>query len=134
MPNTYNPGVGYTPTSPFAWRVDPVTRITRQYHQGQDWRADPGTEVRAASYGNVWYSGFSSSLGNTVIIDHGTNSDGARVMTLYAHLSNDQRMVAGAFVTPGTVIGLVGSTAENTGQGITRFTGPHILYETLELR
>jgi murein DD-endopeptidase MepM/ murein hydrolase activator NlpD len=67
---------GYTPDnpvskSPFGFRVNPVTGVGTKFHGGQDWGAAPGTPVKAASDGTVWFSGFNASYGNTIIVRHG---------------------------------------------------------------
>ena len=85
----YNPGPGYRVTSPPGYRSGPVNPLFLQRHGGVDWAAAAGTIVHAASEGVVRFSGFSSTYGNTIIVDHGLNPP----------------------------IGLVGSAAENIERG-----------------
>ena len=54
------------------------------------------------------------SWGNFVEIDHGTDADGLRWVTLYAHMKSCAVQV-GQSVTAGQVIGYVGSTGNTTG-------------------
>ena len=52
---TYNPGSGFTLTSPWnPTRTHPVTGIV-QPHRGQDWAAPAGTGIPAAADGVVVY-------------------------------------------------------------------------------
>jgi murein DD-endopeptidase MepM/ murein hydrolase activator NlpD len=135
MAEPYRPGPGYRPpTSPPGWRVDPTTRTTQQNHGGVDWGAPAGTVVRAASDGEVWFSGWVTGYGNTVIIRHGFNPlSGAHTFSLYAHLSDNDLMRAGTasepvIVEPGTVIGRIGNQAETADRGA-RWTNPHLHHE-----
>ena len=54
------------------------------------------------------------SLGNFVEIDHGTDADGLRWVTLYAHMKSCAVQV-GQTVTAGQVIGYLGHTGNTTG-------------------
>jgi murein DD-endopeptidase MepM/ murein hydrolase activator NlpD len=72
MTEPYNPGRGFTPSSPIGRRFHPSLREYR-YHLGQDWRADIGTPVPAAAAGTVWYSGYNSLYSNMVIVRHEAN-------------------------------------------------------------
>ncbi|HUF33621.1 MAG TPA: peptidoglycan DD-metalloendopeptidase family protein [Acidimicrobiales bacterium] len=91
------------------------TRWGRQ-HAGIDIGAPTGTAIRAGADGTVFFTGWMSGYGHTVIIDHGGG-----FTTLYAHQSS---IVArnGTRVSQGQLIGYVG----NTG----RSTGPHLHLET----
>lgn len=101
-------------TSPFGYRIHPISRI-RKLHTGQDIGAPTGTTIVAAKDGRVTFAGWRGGYGNCIIIDHGGG-----VATLYAHQS---RLAAGvgAQVTQGQVIGYVGSTGASTG--------PHLHWE-----
>lgn len=104
----------YEVSSPFGWRIHPITR-KRSLHTGTDIPAPSGTKLAAAGDGVVIYSGWYGAYGNTVIIDHGGGYS-----TLYGHQS---RVAAseGDQVKAGEVIGYVGSTGWSTG--------PHLHFE-----
>lgn len=86
-------------------------------HTGVDFAADNGAPVRAARAGTVLNSGWDSSYGNWVEIDHG-----GEIKSRYAHLSSIS-VVEGQWVAMGQVIGRVGSTGYSTG--------PHLHFEIL---
>ncbi len=99
---------GGTITSPFGWRWGSM-------HNGVDIAAPTGTSIRAADSGVVSFSGYRSSYGNLVIIEHGNGYS-----TYYAH--NSKNMVSqGQQVSKGSTIALVGRTG--------RATGPHVHFE-----
>lgn len=83
-------------------------------HRGDDLCADEGTEIRAAADGVVLAAQEHYSYGNFVEIDHGTDTDGLRWATLYAHM---QKCIVqpGQTVTAGQVIGYLGHTGYVTG-------------------
>ena len=83
-------------------------------HRGDDLCADEGTEIRAAADGVVLAAQEHYSYGNFVEIDHGTDADGLRWVTLYAHM---QKCIVqpGQTVTAGQVIGYLGHTGNTTG-------------------
>ena len=83
-------------------------------HRGDDLCADEGTEIYAAADGVVLTAQEHYSWGNLVEIDHGTDADGLRWVTLYAHMKSCAVQV-GQSVTAGQVIGYVGSTGNTTG-------------------
>ena len=83
-------------------------------HRGDDLCADEGTEIYAAADGVVLAAQEHYSWGNFVEIDHGTDADGLRWVTLYAHMKSCAVQV-GQSVTAGQVIGYVGSTGNTTG-------------------
>ena len=101
-------------TSGYGPRIDPfVGRMA--LHAGLDIREEPGTLVRATAGGKVVSAGWSGGYGNMVEIEHEND-----LATRYGHLS----MIAvaeGQYVSPGTILGRVGSTG--------RSTGPHLHYE-----
>jgi len=102
-------------TSPFGHRLDPFTRSLAM-HTGLDFRAETGTQVRAAGAGRVVLAEYSGGYGNMVEIDHGHG-----LTTRYAHLS--QILVSdGQQVAANAIVGRVGSTG--------RSTGPHLHFET----
>lgn len=87
---------------------------TENSHRGDDLCADEGTEIYAAADGVVLAAQEHYSWGNFVEIDHGTDADGLRWVTLYAHMQSCAVQV-GQTVTAGQVIGYVGSTGNTTG-------------------
>lgn len=95
-------------TSEFGWRADPFTGY-KAYHNGIDLAAASGTPIVAAYDGIVVDAGYNSSMGNYVIIDHGTG-----LYTIYMHASklyvSTDEIVAG-----GETIAAVGSTGRSTG-------------------
>ncbi len=104
-------------TSSFSMnRRHPVLKTSRP-HRGIDYGAPTGTPVYAAGDGRVVQSGFSSSNGNFVVIQHG-----GTYATKYLHLAK-RTVKAGDRVRQRQVIGTVGST------GLA--TGPHLHYEFL---
>ena len=68
-----------------------------------------------------------------MIIDHGLNLAGNRIMTLYAHLSDNQLPSYGNYLRAGDTVGLVGSFGENAARGV-GWTGPHLHQETLAIK
>ena len=97
-------------------RFHPILNVYRPHH-GIDYAAPSGTPVEAAGGGHVAFSGWKNGYGNFIEIKH---SNG--YVTGYGHLSRILPGArAGAKITQGQVIGLVGST------GIS--TGPHLHYE-----
>ena len=83
-------------------------------HRGDDLCADEGTEIRAAADGVVLAAQEHYSYGIFVELDHGTDADGLRWATLYAHM---QKCIVqpGQTVTAGQVIGYLGHTGNTTG-------------------
>ena len=107
--------------SPYGSRTHPISRRT-EFHTGVDLRGSHGTRILAADEGFVSFAGWMNGYGNTVILDHGLNSAGQRITTLYAH--NSRNIVSqGQWVDRGQHIANVGST------GIS--TGPHLHFEVL---
>lgn len=83
-------------------------------HRGDDLCAAEGTEIYAAADGVVLAAQEHYSWGNFVEIDHGTDADGLRWVTLYAHMQSCA-VQPGQTVTAGQAIGYVGSTGNATG-------------------
>lgn len=97
-------------------RLHPVLGIYRK-HEGIDYAAPTGTQVRAAANGTVVRAGRAGGYGNLVEIRHRNG-----ITTRYAHLSViTPGMRAGRVVSQGDVIGKVGMTGTATG--------PHLHYE-----
>ena len=92
-----------------------ISRFATEYsHRGDDLCAAEGTEIYAAADGVVLAAQEHYSWGNFVEIDHGTDADGLRWVTLYAHMKSCA-VVPGQTVTAGQVIGYVGHTGYTTG-------------------
>ena len=101
-------------TAGFGYRKSPFTG-KREFHEGMDIAALPGTPVVATADGIVRFAGPAASYGNVVFIDHGHG-----FATAYGHNSTI-RVHARQRVRRGETIAYVG----NTG----RTTGPHVHYE-----
>lgn len=103
-------------SSSFGWRRHPITR-RQDYHLGIDiaGRNIYGNPIYATAKGTVTFTGYRSSYGLMVIIEHGYGYS-----TYYAHQSKI-RVKVGQAVEAGTLIGYVGSS------GVA--TGPHLHYE-----
>lgn len=101
-------------TAGYGYRKSPFTG-KREFHEGMDIAALPGTPVVATADGIVRFAGPAASYGNVVFIDHGHG-----FATAYGHNSTI-RVHARQRVRRGEIIAYVG----NTG----RTTGPHVHYE-----
>jgi murein DD-endopeptidase MepM/ murein hydrolase activator NlpD len=101
-------------TSTFGYRSDPFFGRPA-LHSGVDLREEWGQPVRATAGGTIVTAGSAGGYGNMVEVDHGGG-----LSTRYGHLSS-VLVSAGQKVSPGAVIGKVGSTG--------RSTGPHLHYE-----
>jgi murein DD-endopeptidase MepM/ murein hydrolase activator NlpD len=101
-------------SSTFGTRIDPFTGQPRM-HDAVDIVAPKGSQVRAPADGIVTFTGWDTTFGNMVVIDHGYG-----VITRYGH--NDTVLVReGQRVKRGDIITTVGSTG--------RSTGSHLHYE-----
>lgn len=101
--------------SGFGRRRDPITHKLGAMHNGVDIPAPAGTPIYAAADGQVMYAGWMNGYGNTIMIDHGKNSSGYHVITLYAHCSS-LNVTKDTFVKGGsTIVARVGSTGRSTG-------------------
>ncbi|MDF2497322.1 M23 family metallopeptidase [Arthrobacter koreensis] len=110
---------GMVITSPFGWRINPMTGSGQEWHTGTDFRGVTGTEVRSARAGTVTEAGWHTTGGGglRVVVDHGNGTQ-----TTYNHL-NDIRVEPGQPVGEGQAVGGVGSTGNSTG--------PHLHFEVL---
>ncbi|MBD8044644.1 M23 family metallopeptidase [Arthrobacter sp. Sa2BUA2] len=106
-------------TSPFGWRINPMTGSGLEWHTGTDFRGATGTNVKATLGGTVTEAGWHTNGGGglRIVVDHG---DGTK--STYNHL-NDIWVEPGQWVDGGQVIGSVGSTGNSTG--------PHLHFEVL---
>ncbi|MGO4228780.1 M23 family metallopeptidase [Arthrobacter sp. YAF34] len=96
--------------SPFGYRVSPITGVVGEFHRGQDFVAQCGTQVHAAASGTVTFNGWHPyGGGNRVVIDHGNGLE-----TTYNHLSSSL-VTVGQKVSRGDVIALSGTTGASTG-------------------
>ena len=103
------PAPSYTRiSSPFGYRTHPILGTTL-YHNGVDMASPMGTPILAAYYGEVAAVGYTSAMGNYIMIDHGSG-----LYTIYMHASRLD-VEKGQVVTAGQQIGLVGSTGRSTG-------------------
>ncbi len=100
----------------YGWRKDPFTG-ERDFHQGLDIAAAPGTKVVAPADGIVTMAGPTGGYGNFLVISHGYG-----MVTHYGHLQKFM-VRPGQRVRRGDLIGMVGSTG--------RSTGPHLHYEVV---
>lgn len=106
------------PSGQWSWSADfgvPGPMWASGYHTGQDFSASAGTPILAAAAGIVIFTGDGGAYGNLTQIQH---PDG--VQTWYAH-QTEIRVRVGDKVSPGSVIGTVGSTGNSTG--------PHLHFE-----
>lgn len=95
-------------SSGFGYRIHPITGRS-SFHGGVDLPAPSGTPVYSVKSGIVAISGYNSSYGNYVVIQH-TNG----YSSLYAHLSS-RCVSANQTVAQGQAIGGVGTTGSSTG-------------------
>jgi murein DD-endopeptidase MepM/ murein hydrolase activator NlpD len=113
LPDLYPVSVGYRSSS-YGWRIDPMLGI-RSFHEGLDFSAAEGDEIKATASGIVIAAGKAPDYGNYIKIKHGGG-----IETRYAHASK-LLVKKGDLINKDQVIALVG----NTG----RSTGPHLHYE-----
>lgn len=106
-------------TSPFGWRINPMTGYGQEWHTGTDFSGVTGTPVKSARGGTVTEAGWHTAGGGglRIVVDHG---DG--VQTTYNHL-NDIWVEPGQWVDEAQVIGGIGSTGNSTG--------PHLHFEVM---
>ncbi len=106
----------------FTWPCPSYTRISDDYgnrmhptlgvvkfHAGVDMAAPGGSSILAAYDGTVVAAAYSSSMGNYVMIDHGSG-----LYTVYMHASA-LYVSKGQEVSKGATIAAVGSTGRSTG-------------------
>ena len=89
-------------------RIHPILG-TQQFHNGVDLAAPSGTAIYAAYDGDVVAAAYSGSMGNYIMIDHGSG-----LYTIYMHCSA-LYVSKGQTVVKGQNIAAVGSTGRSTG-------------------
>lgn len=89
-------------------RIHPITGA-QQFHNGLDLAAPYGSSILAAYDGDVVAADYSPSMGNYVMINHGSG-----IYTIYMHASS-LKVSKGQTVFKGQVIAGVGSTGRSTG-------------------
>ena len=103
-----HPAPGAPLTSPFGYRIHPITG-KKKLHTGQDYGVACGTTLVAVDAGKVIFSGWQGGYGNRVEIDHG---DG--IITTYSH--NTATLVKkGDTVKQKDKISKSGNTGASTG-------------------
>lgn len=95
-------------SSPYGWRMHPTLGVEK-YHNGIDLASPTGTAIYAAYDGIVVAAAYSSSMGNYVMIDHGSG-----LYTIYMHASK-LYVSEDDVVVRGETIAAVGSTGRSTG-------------------
>ncbi|MCU1517193.1 MAG: hypothetical protein JWQ75_1914 [Pseudarthrobacter sp.] len=99
-----------TSSSPFGFRISPISGTAGDFHLGQDYAAGCGTRVYSADAGVVRAAGWHPwGGGNRVEIDHGNG-----LITTYNHLEAIG-VRTGESVEVGQVIARVGTTGWSTG-------------------
>ncbi|WP_193071473.1 M23 family metallopeptidase [Brevibacterium sp. FME37] len=107
-----NPAKGYPITSPFGYRIHPITGA-KKLHSGTDFGVPCGTPIRAAGDGIVVTSGWTGGYGNRVVISHG-KIKGSSIASTYNH-NTDLKVHDGQKVKKGQVISDSGTTGASTG-------------------
>lgn len=92
----------------YGYRIHPILG-TEQFHNGLDMAAPGGTAILAAYDGDVVAASYSGSMGNYIMIDHGSG-----LYTIYMHASA-LYVSKGQTVVKGETIAAVGSTGRSTG-------------------
>ena len=92
----------------YGMRMHPTLNVEK-FHNGVDFAAPSGTAILAAYDGTVAAAGYSSSMGNYVMIDHGDD-----LYTIYMHASA-LYVSKGDVVVKGEKIAAVGTTGRSTG-------------------
>lgn len=103
------PAPSYTRISDdYGYRNHPILNV-QQFHTGVDMAAPGGTPILAAYDGAVVQAAYNSSMGNYVMIDHGSG-----LYTIYMH-AQKLMVSAGDEVSRGEQIATVGTTGRSTG-------------------
>lgn len=103
------PAPSYTRISDdYGYRNHPILNV-QQFHTGVDMAAPGGTPILAAYDGAVVQAAYNSSMGNYVMIDHGSG-----LYTIYMH-AQKLMVSTGDEVSRGEQIATVGTTGRSTG-------------------
>ena len=100
--------------STFGMRHHPILK-TKRMHNGVDFAAKIGTEIRATADGIVTFANKNKGYGNMIVIKHNTTFE-----TLYSQMK-EFTVRKGDKVKKGQVIGYVGISGNSSG--------PHLHYE-----
>lgn len=92
----------------YGMRIHPTLGV-EQFHNGVDFASPKGTAIYAAYDGKVVAAEYSATMGNYVMIDHGSG-----LYTIYMHASA-LYVKKGDIVVRGETIAAVGSTGRSTG-------------------
>lgn len=95
-------------SSEFGWRIHPTLGVNK-FHNGVDLASPTGTNIYAAYDGIVVAATYSSTMGNYVMINHGSG-----LYTIYMHASK-LYVKKDDIVLRGNTIAAVGSTGRSTG-------------------
>lgn len=107
----------YNVTSQYGYRIHPILG-RKKLHNGIDIGASYGSSIVAAADGTVIAASYNSSMGNYVMIDHGSG-----ITTIYMH-SSRLFVSSGQKVSKGQHIANVGSTGLSTG--------PHLHFSVMK--
>ncbi|MDN6529442.1 MAG: peptidoglycan DD-metalloendopeptidase family protein [Brevibacterium sp.] len=107
-----NPAKGYPITSPFGYRIHPITGA-KKLHSGTDFGVPCGTPIHAAGDGVVVGAGWTGGYGNRVVVSHG-KIKGDSIASTYNH-NTKVKVHAGQKVKKGDVISISGTTGASTG-------------------
>ncbi len=103
------PAPSYTRISDdYGYRNHPILNV-QQFHTGVDMAAPGGTAILAAYDGVVVQAAYNASMGNYVMIDHGSG-----LYTIYMH-AQKLMVSTGEEVARGEQIATVGTTGRSTG-------------------
>lgn len=103
------PVASYTRVSDeYGMRIHPTLGV-QQFHNGVDLASPKGTAIYAAYDGKVVAATYSATMGNYIMIDHGSE-----LYTIYMHASA-LYVKKGDLVVRGETIAAVGSTGRSTG-------------------
>ena len=103
------PAPSYTRISDdYGYRQHPILNV-QQFHTGVDMASPGGTPILAAYDGMVVQASYNASMGNYVMIDHGSG-----LFTIYMH-AQKLMVSAGEEVSRGEQIATVGTTGRSTG-------------------
>ena len=95
-------------SSEFGWRIHPTLGVNK-FHNGVDLASPSGTNIYAAYDGVVVAATYSGTMGNYVMINHGSG-----LYTIYMHASK-LYVKKDDIVLRGNTIAAVGSTGRSTG-------------------